>query len=157
MTLTALSEMRILLLELHPDSLTKVSLKQLFEQYLKPIQSRRGFQLFIDIDDGPPPPPDIQIALYRITQEALNNIDKHAKASVVHVIVHNNPNALKLVVRDNGIGFDLAQISPTSLGLGFMHERAEAIDASLHIESQIGHGTQITLQWKRQRDTINGQ
>jgi signal transduction histidine kinase len=54
LTLTALSEMRILLLELRPESLLKVSLKQLFEQYLKPIQKRRGFKLIMEIHDGPP-------------------------------------------------------------------------------------------------------
>jgi signal transduction histidine kinase/CheY-like chemotaxis protein len=151
LTVTALSEMRTLLLELRPEALTKVSLKQLFEQYLQPIQTRRGFKLLMDIDDGPPLPPDVQIAFYRITQEALNNIDKHAKATLVHVTAHHYPDRLELTIKDNGTGFEVHRVEPTSLGLGIMRERAAAIDASLHVESQVGEGTQITLVWMKQR------
>mgnify|MGYP000244582708 CR=1 FL=1 len=152
LTVTALSEMRILLLELRPESLTKVNLKQLFEQYLEPIQSRRGFKLMMDIADTAPLPPDVQIAFYRITQETLNNIDKHAKASIVRITVQPHSDRMELSIWDNGTGFDVKQVAPTSLGLEIMRERAEAIGASLHIESEIGQGTKMTLVWSKERD-----
>ncbi len=150
LTITALSEMRILLLELRPDSLTKVGLKQLFEQYLQPIQSRRGFELALDIEEVPPLPAEVQIAFYRIVQEGLNNIDKHAKASHVSISVRDYIDHLKLMIKDNGTGFDRKAVNASSLGLNIMQERAAAINASLLIESVPDEGTQITLIWPRE-------
>lgn len=147
LTVTALSEMRILLLELRPDALTKVSLKQLFEQYLAPIQSRRGFSLVMEIDEVPPLPPEVQIAFYRIAQEALNNVDKHANANSVTMTVRNYDHQLELMIHDDGIGFDHTSTRTTSLGLGIMKERAEAIHANLSISSAVGQGTRMTLSW----------
>lgn len=156
-TLTALSEMRVLLLELRPDSLTRVSLKQLFQQYLEPIQNRRRFAFSLDMDDVGPLPPDVQIAFYRVTQEALNNIDKHAHASTVSIKVRDTDDGLYLAIADDGRGFDSAahDAASTSLGLGFMHERAQAIGASLQIQSQIGHGTRISMHWPRAYHSSN--
>ena len=146
---TALSEMRILLLELRPDSLTKVNLRQLFQQYLVPIQRRSGFELDLQIEDTPPLPKDIQIALYRIAQETLNNISKHASAQHVWVVVQNDPDKLDLTIRDDGVGFDPAQTDMTGLGLGILRERAESIGATLQISSQPGQGTEIMLSWPK--------
>ena len=145
---TALSEMRILLLELRPDSLTKVNLRQLFEQYLVPIQRRSGFELDLQID-APPLPKDVQIALYRIAQETLNNISKHASAQQVWVIVQNYPDRLDLTIRDDGVGFDPEQTDMTGLGLGILRERAESIGATLQITSRPGQGTQMMLSWPK--------
>jgi signal transduction histidine kinase len=59
---------------------------------------------------------------------------------------------VELEVNDNGRGFDTSDIEPGELGLGIMHERAKAIGASLNIESQLGHGTQIRAVWERMDD-----
>lgn len=151
LTMTALAEMRILLLELRPASLTQVSLKQLFEQYLQPIQDRHPFNLQMAIDDVPLLPPDVQIALYRIAQEALNNIDKHARAEQVIVRVSARDDGVELLISDNGEGFDASEVSTTSLGLGIMRERAESVGASLKIESRQGIGTRIIVNWNRHK------
>ncbi|MCI0708747.1 MAG: response regulator [Chloroflexi bacterium] len=145
LTITALSEMRILLLELRPASLTQIGLKQLFEQYLKPIQGRRQFKLVMKIDDIPPLSPDVQIALYRITQEALNNIEKHAQATHVSVKAQAHEDGIILEIVDNGSGFDEAEVQNASLGLGIMRERAENIGASISIQSKPGKGTRILV------------
>lgn len=150
LTRTALAEMRILLLELRPAALSQVSLKALFEQYLQPIVDRGQFDLHLSIDDVPPLPPDAQIALYRITQEALNNIDKHALAKRVEVVVRDHERSVELQIRDDGRGFDVAAVASTSLGLNIMRERAEQIDAALDIRSQAGVGTQITVIWNKE-------
>jgi len=147
LVITALSEMRILLLELRPDALTQVSLRELFEQYLKPIQTRRAFSLDLNIADVPHLPGPVQIALYRITQEALNNIDKHAGASRVTVRVAFASEALGLEICDDGAGFDMRATSGTSLGLGIMRERAAEIGAQIAIESSPGSGTCIRVKW----------
>jgi signal transduction histidine kinase/CheY-like chemotaxis protein len=150
LSVTALAEMRVLLLELRPTTLTQVSLKQLFLQYLQPIQVRRHLEISLDINTEMTLPPDVQIALYRITQEALNNIDKHAQASHVTISVSDLGDDLALRIRDNGQGFNLHNLPATSLGLGIMRERAEAIGASFEIESQPGHGTCIHVIWPKE-------
>jgi len=149
LSMTALSEMRILLLELRPTALTRISLKQLFEQYLQPIQERREFKLVLSLDELPSLDPAVQIALYRITQEALNNIDKHAQATRVEVSVQDTPTQVELKIADDGIGFDEDDADSTTLGLGIMRERAGEIDASISIESAPDRGTQITVILKK--------
>ncbi|NJL96021.1 MAG: response regulator [Anaerolineae bacterium] len=149
LTAIALAEMRILLLELRPAALTQLGIKQLFEQYLQPIQERRAFDLVMALEEIPALPPEVQIALYRITQEALNNIDKHAQASRVEIRVQDQAGNVILDIQDNGLGFDLDAIALTSLGLHIMRERAEAIGASLEVASRLEQGTQIRVNWKR--------
>ncbi|MEQ8671646.1 MAG: histidine kinase [Aggregatilineales bacterium] len=149
LTMTALNEMRILLLELRPSALTQVSLKELFDQYLKPIEARKQFELIITIDDIPTLPPDVQIAFYRIAQEALNNIDKHAQATQVEIRVNDRPGKLELHIKDNGSGFDDLEIAGTSLGLNIMRERAGAVGAQLTINSEVGTGTHVCVIWDK--------
>jgi signal transduction histidine kinase len=111
-------------------------------------------------------PQDVHIALYRITQEALNNVTKHARAGqvTVHLCCIRFPSTetdggqreqVKLVVSDDGRGFDPDEVAPDSLGLGIMQERAEAIGATLEIKSGPGYGpgTQIKVMWKQGRIT----
>ncbi|GAB4527602.1 MAG: hypothetical protein OHK0046_45540 [Anaerolineae bacterium] len=149
LTATALAEMRILLLELRPAALTRVGLKQLFEQYLQPMQDRREFELIMSIDNIPLLPPEVQIALYRITQEALNNIDKHAQATEVEVRAQDGHNGVVLEIRDNGRGFIFEETKATSFGLGIMRERADEIGASIEINSAVNQGTRIKVIWNR--------
>jgi len=151
LTRTALAEMRILLLELRPSALSQVNLKTLFDQYLQPIVDRGQFNLQMSIDDVPPLPPDVQIALYRITQEALNNIDKHALAQHVTVTVRNHDDHVELQIRDDGRGFDVEEVASTSLGLNIMRERSVEINADINIRSEAGSGTQITVIWKKEK------
>ncbi|XWX02480.1 response regulator [Aggregatilineales bacterium SYSU G02658] len=146
-TATALAEMRILLLELRPASLTKISLQQLFEQYLQPIRDRRQFELVLDIPEMPPLPPEVQLSLYRIVQEALNNIDKHARASRVVVRGAVQSDHIQVEIIDDGVGFEAGAAAPSSMGLHIMRERAEGIGATLHIDSAPGRGTKITIVW----------
>lgn len=149
LTATALAEMRILLLELRPKALTQIGLKQLFEQYLQPIQTRRQFEFKLAIEDIGPLPPDVQIAFYRISQEALNNIDKHANASLVEIRAGETEDRVELHITDDGAGFSVGEVNPTSLGLNIMRERADQIQADLSIDSMIGKGTQIRVSWTK--------
>jgi signal transduction histidine kinase/CheY-like chemotaxis protein len=151
LTATALAEMRILLLELRPASLTQVGLGQLFEQYFQPIQDRRQYTLNLAIDDIPALPPDVQIGLYRIVQEGLNNIDKHARASQVVVKATGDAEQVAVEISDDGEGFDLAEVRGTSMGLNIIRERAEKIGAVLEIESQKGAGTRLRVIWQRSK------
>lgn len=148
LTLTALGEMRLLLLELRPNDLIQTNIKQLFVQYLEPIQSRRGFELKLDIAEILDLPPEVKLALYRIAQEALNNIFKHAGATQVDVNLVDHSDYILLQVTDDGSGFSFDQIEPTSLGLNIMRERAEEIGADLDITTEGEVGTTVNVVWK---------
>jgi signal transduction histidine kinase len=141
----ALAEMRVLLLELRPSTLTSITLKQLLEQYLKPIQVRHELELTVNIPDELRLPPSVQMGFYRIVQEAFNNIDKHAQATKVYTSVTETDLGIELVIRDNGRGFDDDGVQGTSLGLQIMHERANEIGARLEITSTSGQGTRVYL------------
>jgi PAS domain S-box-containing protein len=147
LTVGALAEMRVLLLELRPNTLVNVSLDQLLQQYVLSLQSRGHVKVELMMDPVPMLLPDIKIALYRIVQEALNNITKHAGASKVDITIENLQDRLILTVEDNGCGFDITRVAPTSLGLSGMRERTEEIGAELHVESKIGTGTTIQVTW----------
>jgi signal transduction histidine kinase len=92
-------------------------------------------------------PPDVQIALYRIAQEALNNVAKHSGASRCTLTVRWDSVGARLTVTDDGRGFDPERISQDHLGLGIMRERAQAIGAALRIAGDPGRGTTVEVAW----------
>ena len=92
---------------------------------------------------------EVQVSLYRIAQEALNNIIKHAHADKVWVNLHCSDGEVTMRIRDNGRGFDTKIIPPHKLGLNIMRDRAEEINANLIITSQPGQGTQVQVIWRR--------
>lgn len=151
LVIVALSELRVLLLELRPGTLTEIGLKELFQQYLvQPIQDRQRFALEVSLDDIPALPGKVQIALYRIAQEALNNVAKHAEAENVSLQVLQYDDCIELEICDDGTGFIQDKTEAISLGLRIMRERAEEISATLRIESSLGNGTCIGVIWKQQ-------
>ncbi len=103
-------------------------------------------------------PAAVRVAFYRIAQEALNNVAKHAEAGRVSVSLRCQPfgeQALlsaTLCICDNGQGFDPAETPPDHLGLDIMRERAEAIGATLSIASQPGQGVQVTATWRGDKE-----
>jgi len=83
-----------------------------------------------------------------VTQEALNNVAKHAHASSVAILLHRNATHVSLVIEDNGLGFDYDHplvMSENGLGLIGMRERVELTGGTLEIESRVGHGTTIAV------------
>src|SRR5262249_15106164 len=98
-------------------------------------------------DELPPLPEEVHTALYRIAQEALTNVARHARARRVTVQVRGGPRAVEVVIRDDGRGFDPARAPGGHLGLGLMRERAAGIAATLAIGSQRGQGTEVRVVW----------
>jgi signal transduction histidine kinase len=92
-------------------------------------------------------PPEVKITLYRIAQEAFNNISKHANAHQVLLKLSFSENIVVLMVADDGLGFEVDNVSADHLGLGIMHERAQSIGADLEVKSVRGQGTQVILTW----------
>ena len=99
-------------------------------------------------------PPAVHVAIYRIAQEALNNVAKHSRARSAQVSLDCSGGEdevrawAMLRVCDDGCGFDPATVSPESLGLDIMRERASGIGAVLAVETQTGCGTAVTVTWE---------
>jgi PAS domain S-box-containing protein len=146
LTRGALAEMRTLLVELRPNTLVQIPLSDLLRQLCESLIGRARLPIDFLVEGQAKIPPDVQIALYRITQEALNNIVKHAKATKV-VVTLSLGDSVRLMIIDDGSGFEQSNVSADHLGLRIMCERAEAIGANCSIYSQPGEGTQITVIW----------
>jgi signal transduction histidine kinase len=91
-------------------------------------------------------PDPLKAVIYRILQEAMNNIAKHSKANLVSISLRKKDNRIALVIEDNGIGFDMESVK-NGFGLGSMRERAEFSVGSFDIESVKGKGTVIRASW----------
>jgi signal transduction histidine kinase len=149
LTRGALAEMRTLLLELRPAALMEANLAELLRQLAESVIGRARIQVSVEADSECDLPPKIKIAFYRIAQEALNNVAKHAEANKAWVTLSCTEEEVILRVKDDGSGFDPNNIMPDHLGVGIMHERADDIHAKLDVLSEIGHGTQVEVVWKR--------
>jgi PAS domain S-box-containing protein len=147
LTKGALAEMRTLLLELRPSALTEQELDVLVQQLAEAMTSRTRTPVTTRVTGECNVPTEARIALYRIAQEALNNVVKHAGASRATIDLHCQPGYARLRISDDGRGFDPKVGHPGQLGLEIMRERAQDIGAQLHIESQPGRGTRILVEW----------
>jgi GAF domain-containing protein len=149
LTRGALAEMRTLLLELRPAALVETPFGNLLHQLAESISGRTTVRIDVhaESDDGPLSP-EVQLGLYRVAQEALNNIVKHAAASQAEVRFRRRGSSVELAIRDDGRGFDPASTPPGHLGLSIMRERAKAINARLRIDSRLGSGTRINVHWR---------
>lgn len=147
LTRGALAEMRTLLLELRPKGLEEATLGNLMEQLAQALMSRKKLNISVVSEGDDRVPPDVQIGFYRIAQESLNNIAKHSRATNVTINLLNRNNHVKLVIKDNGRGFNSEKIASESLGIKIMRERADAIGASLEIQTNPGNGVTITVIW----------
>ena len=143
----ALAEMRTLLLELRPAVLIEMELGDLLQQLSEAAAGRTQVPIAFCHEGECSLPPDVHVALYRIAQEAVNNIAKHSRAGNASISLRCQPEVVELVVNDDGAGFDPDNVLFQSLGLGIMRERAEAIGAELRIEREVGRGTQVTAVW----------
>jgi PAS domain S-box-containing protein len=147
LTRGALAEMRTLLLELRPDSLVEAEMEYLLKQLGESITGRSRVPVTVNVTGRCDVPVDVKVGLYRIAQEALNNVAKHANAKEAAINITCKPGRVVLQVSDNGKGFSVRGVPPNSLGLSIMRERAREINASLSIKSQPDKGTVIKVIW----------
>jgi len=152
LTRGALAEMRTLLLELRPKAVEENVLDDLLGQLIEGFSGRTKTSVTLQIEGRRALSPKVRETLFRIAQEALNNVVKHARAHHVQVSLHNQPAQAKLVVRDDGQGFDPNHIPAGHMGLDIMRERAEAIGAKLFITSQPDQGTEVKVIWRNQEE-----
>jgi signal transduction histidine kinase/ligand-binding sensor domain-containing protein len=147
LTRGALAEMRTLLLELRPAAVMQARLDDLVRQLIEAIVGRTRLPVQYDADGQRPLPDDVKVALYRIAQEALNNVVKYARPKQVTVDLRQHPLGVRLTVADDGVGFDPAAVGAGHLGQKIMRERAEAIGARISVHSKPGEGTVVTVIW----------
>jgi signal transduction histidine kinase len=147
LTRGALAEMRTLLLEMRPAALAQSPLHDLLRHLVDATEARTQIPVKRSIAELPTTPPDVTIALYRIAQEAMNNVVRHSKAGSAWVALDCCDGRVTLVVGDDGNGFDSPAAGPEQLGLRIMRERAEAVGATLNVVSAKRRGTVVTAQW----------
>jgi len=148
----ALAEMRMLMFELRPDALAALPLAELLQQAAAALAARGEIEMQVQVD-AVDPPPQVRIELYRIAQEALSNIARHSGAHEVQVrwrvqgssaaAAPRGEQTGRLVICDDGHGFDTAAAPPGHFGLVNMRERAAALGGTLAVHSAAGAGTRI--------------
>ena len=151
LTRAAQAEMRALLAELRPSAITDTDLGDLLHLLGNALSGRINIPVTVTVAKEIILPPEIQVAFYRICQEALNNIAKHARPSRVDIDLKHDGTTIELHIIDDGLGFDPERNTPDHghFGLRMMHERAEAAGARLIITSKPGHGTELILLWMK--------
>jgi len=150
----SIEESRRIQMDLRPSILDDLGILATLSWFCREFQitySRISIEKLIDINEDEVPD-SLKTVIYRISQEALNNVAKHSKADLVHLALRKSDGKIELAIRDNGQGFDLNQLLPREgsergLGLTSMRERTELSGGSFEIESVPGRGTTIRAQW----------
>jgi signal transduction histidine kinase len=142
-----MAEMRALLAELRPSTLTDAELGDLLRLLGNAFTGRTNIPARVTVVGQGVLPAEVQVAIYRVCQEALNNVAKHAAASSVEIDLEHEDHGIELSIRDDGQGFDPERTITGHYGLSMMHERAEAVGARLSITSQPGQGTELIIRW----------
>jgi PAS domain S-box-containing protein len=145
LTRSAMAEMRTLMVELQPQAITQTELSVLLKSLCDalsgntriPVEFIATHRLFLEAA--------VQIAFYRVAQEALNNIQQHASASHVSVHLGKSDQCIELHLKDDGCGFDPAGAATSGRGITLMQEQADRIGATLKIISVPGRGTEVVL------------
>jgi nitrate/nitrite-specific signal transduction histidine kinase len=152
LTRGALAEMRTLLLEMRPESLERADIGSLITQLADAFVGRARVPISLTLEGECKSTQEVKLVFYRVAQEALNNIAKHSGGRQVDLQLRCQQGQLRMMIKDDGLGFDLATITPEHLGIAIMRERANSIGANLNIETQVGQGTAVELVWKTARE-----
>lgn len=155
----SLKEVRDIIFDLRPMSLDDLGLPATLERYVEKVQEEKQVKIQLVVKKGPLDPEQIiAVGMYRIVQEILNNILKHASATTIKMLLEFGTKYIRLIVINDGIGFNvqetLARVKEEggSFGLLGMYERVEQLGGTLQIESQIQQGTQYRVMLPINRD-----
>ena len=141
------SDIHLISRRLHPISLEILGLVRSIETECQNFTRLNEIPVTLDLEDTVKyPSKEISLCAYRILQEGLRHIVRHAKATGIHVTLSKKNDILHLLIKDNGIGFDPASDrAMTGLGISSMMERARLLQGKLFIESKPGKGTAVKL------------
>lgn len=144
-SLQALKEIRLMLFELRPTALEKVGLMEALELRLNTVERRSSMTTHLEWTGNAFIPESLEVELYSIVSEALNNSLRHAQARSVWVRVRVSTYMISLEVEDDGKGFEIDSLSRGGMGLVSMNERARKLGGNLNVVSSEGRGTRITF------------
>lgn len=144
----AINDLRDLSRSMHGDRIAELGLLQSLTVELQILQNSGEFETHFNITgDSYKLPPQKEMVIFRIVQEALNNAIKHAKAKNIRLHINYQPNLFTLTVQDDGAGFDIvAMQNKNGIGLKSMQNRANLIGATCTLQSSINNGTIITIE-----------
>jgi len=145
MAAVAQSEMRALLLHLRPIHLEGKRLSQAIPELVEEMKAKVTVDISVDIEDDLPLNKGMENHLFRIVQEALSNTLRHARATKMDIVLQRRGDAVRLGIRDNGIGFDTQAKKHASYGMTNMEERVNELGGSINIASAPGKGTRIEI------------
>jgi len=149
-----IEETRRIQMDLRPSTLDDIGVLATLDWFCREYQkiySHIRVEKKIGLQEGEVPVP-LKTAIYRLTQEAFNNVAKHSKADLIHLSLQTIDDGIELIIKDNGTGFSLEEILPSEkpkegLGLTSMRERAELSGGTFAIETISGAGTTIKANW----------
>jgi signal transduction histidine kinase len=141
----ALAEMRALIFELRPGNLEQDGLARALKTHSAALQGRLGLPIVVESDLSERLPLAVEETLYRIAQEALHNIVKHAGAKQVRLAVGRDGADTTMSITDDGKGFDPASVPDGHIGLAGMRARADRIGARFTCISTPGQGTTVAV------------
>jgi len=142
-------QLRRIAYEIRPPALEQLGLGAALHLLADSVGKRRGLAITVDVMPSQHLPPAIETALYRVVQEALNNVTRHAHTASARIQLRRIGNTLHCSVQDDGVGFDAdaAVADRTKLGMGFvgMRERVAAVGGRLDVRSAPGRGTDVLV------------
>jgi signal transduction histidine kinase len=138
-----LAEMRALIFELRSEPLEREGLVSALHKQADAVQARHGIPVRVSAAEEPDISLAAKEALYRIAQEALQNVAKHARAQRAELALYESGSEVVLRIEDDGRGFDADRSYPGHLGLQSMRERMAGVGGALHIQSSPGQGTSV--------------
>jgi signal transduction histidine kinase len=140
-----LAEMRALIFDLRPEALEQEGLVRGLERQASALAARHRLAVETAFGEEPDIALDTKEALYRIAQEALHNVVKHARATHVRVCLAQHADSIALEIHDDGIGFDAQGNFPGHLGLRSMRERVTRLGGEVELTSVLGQGTTVCV------------
>jgi len=150
------NDIRRVAYQLHPSILDHLGLSVALRSYCTEFSKREGIKVRFTSERLPEAvPEDLALCLYRVTQESLRNVAKHASAKSAAVALKMDGDRLHLSIRDNGIGFDTNAKSQGGIGLLSIKERVRLVDGEFKLKSQNGQGARIDIRvtlWKNQME-----
>ena len=151
----AMEELHGVIFALRPPDLDDLGVVAAIERYINQVQ-RSGLNCRLELIGEPPSlMPEVRLAVYRIVQEALHNALRHAAADQAVVQLETTDHLLRVIIRDNGAGFDPESATrPSALGLLSMRERAAAIGATFAVTSRPGDGTTVVIERRMETDQL---
>jgi signal transduction histidine kinase len=147
---TALGELRQIIADLRPPQLDDLGLVPALQWYVQGFEKRQAIRARLELmGDRHRLPAEYETVLFRVAQEALTNVARHASASEVSVTIEVHPSLVRLTIEDNGLGFDTEDVlerdKPAGWGLLGIQERASLLGGECEIDSALGRGTRVRV------------